>query len=90
MFEAYDQFQIPPALLEQAEEEDVYDLIGRFGYAAEITALADDVLPEETPYEISSESSKADHYTAGFVRAKIELRQHLLNEAERARRGEAE
>lgn len=84
---AYDQSQVPPERL-QEPEPDCFDLTDRYGYAAEIRALVDEVLPQELPYKIDSESSKADFYTAGFVRAKIELRQHLLNEAERAERVE--
>ena len=86
MQNAYDQSSVPDELLESA---DAYDcLTDRYGYAAEIRALRDRILPPEPPVELPEYPDPIEAASWGGWKARENLRALLTAEAERAEKGE--
>jgi len=80
LYRAYDQSKIPPDA-QEPHVEDECSLIDRYGYAAEIEAIADWLVPETAAVPIS-EIVEAQQ----FIRSRIRAR--LLEQARIAREGE--
>ncbi len=84
MFDAYDAS--PPA---PADADN--DWTDRHGYAAEIRAVADWLIPDDPIPDVVMESDlEAFSIYMAFNRMRMHLRQQLLTEADRAVRGEVE
>ena len=67
------------------------DWIDRHGYAAEIRAVADWLIPDDPVPDVVLESDlEAFTIYMAFNRMRMHLRQQLLDEADRAERGEVE
>lgn len=82
MRHAYDQSSVPDELLESA---DAYDcLTDRYGYAAEIRALRDWLVPKEYLPDPPDEDSAIDRRVWDWVSQRQSLRALLTAEADRA------
>jgi hypothetical protein len=87
MRHAYDQSSVPTALIESSDPETGDCLTDRYGYAAELRAIADRVVPEEYLPE-PDEESMMDMRVWEAVSQRQRIRAVLLAEADRAEAGE--
>ena len=85
MRHSYDQSSVPTALIESSDPETGDCLTDRYGYAAELRAIADRVAPEEIEPPNAFEE---EGYVPGRLRGERQrLRALLLAEADRAEAG---
>jgi hypothetical protein len=82
MADAYDQSSVPTALIESSDPETGDCLTDRYGYAAELRAIADRVAPEEAPAAWEPAYKLYERHERQRIRAL------LLAEADRAEAGE--
>jgi hypothetical protein len=82
MRHAYDQSSVPTALIESSDPETGDCLTDRYGYAAELRAIADRVVPEEAPAAWEPAYKLYERHERQRIRAL------LLAEADRAEAGE--
>ena len=87
MRHAYDQSSAPTALADAADPETGDCLTDRYGYAAEIEALRDYILPPEPePWLVDSPESMNSIAVTAMYAERQRLRALLTNEARIARR----
>lgn len=84
MRNAYDRSSVPTDLIEASDPQTGDCLTDRFGYAAEIRALADEVVPEEWP----SDSDWEPAYKMHERHQRQRIRQRLLDAATEAEDGQ--
>jgi hypothetical protein len=84
MRHAYDQSSVPTALIESSDPETGDCLTDRYGYAAELRAIADRVVPEEPPM---SRRIQGNAVAKALYLQRQRIRALLLAEADRAEAG---
>jgi hypothetical protein len=84
MRDAYDTSSVPADLVEACDPQTGDWLTDRYGYAAELRAIADEVAPESPPPEDHADATDWHAWSATH-----EIRALLLAEAERAEKGDA-
>jgi hypothetical protein len=91
MRHAYDQSSVPSTLIDASDPSTGDCLTDRYGYAAEIRALADEVVPEQpepSPYVDSIMGWVMDQNPHVEWKTRQAIRQRLLAEADHAEKGE--
>jgi len=88
MYHAYDQSSVPSDALDSSDSQGADCLTDRYGYAAEIRALTETILPDEPVPELPKYPEPIEAASWGRWKARQNLRVLLLAEADRAERGE--